>query len=131
MKSKINEERSIALKKEYERLIWDKRIYEDLVKDLSIRAASVQKEIAQLEGNTKYRDLPQGSVLRFKDTDNNIIQCRLIEVSNKHYDLLTEEGNNEYKSYSVFGYKCNFADNLIELVCEDNGLELIEVINNK
>lgn len=117
------------LKQEHERLIRESGIHRALFKELSAKAIDVQGEIIKLERDRKYKVLTKGSILRFKDEDDEVIQCRLVDINEKYCDLMVEVGNEYYPSYSIFGYKCRYVDTLIDLVCDDHMLELIEAIN--
>lgn len=123
------EEKIKELEKEYERLIKESDIHRMAYRELDAKAVAVQNEITQFERSGKYKTLSQGSVLRFKDEDDKIIQCRLIYINEKYYDLMVEIGNKYYSYCSTFGYKCRYVDTLIDHVCEDHELELVETIS--
>lgn len=117
------------LKEEHERLIKESNNHRILFKEFANKSITVANEIIQIERASKYKTLAQGSILRFKDEDGEIIQCRLVYVGEKYCDLMIERGNEFYPSYSIMGYKCRYVGTLIDTVCKDHELELDEAIN--
>ena len=117
------------LKEEHERLIKESNNHRRLFKELAAKAIEVENRIIQIERDSKYKALTQGSILRFKDEDNEIIQCRLVCIGEKYCDLMVESGNEFYPAYSIMGYKCRYVDTLIDIMCKEHELELEKTIN--